>query len=102
MDARFVTLKNNNNMQITHVGSHFSLGSTAQSKLLVISRILAEFLVYAIIQLIRVSGAFFPAIRIFQIADLGFSFIDLSSRPRPTRRCKLLYAIAYTDRIAHH
>jgi len=87
-------------MQITHVGSHFSLGSTAQSKLLVISRILAEFLVYAIIQLIRVSGAFFPAIRIFQIADLGFSFIDLSSRP--TRRCKLLYAIAYTDRIAHH
>jgi len=71
MDARFVTLKNNNNMQITHVGSHFSLGSTAQSKLLVISRILAEFLNYAIIQLIRVSGAFFQPSVFFRLQIWG-------------------------------
>jgi len=35
MDAGFVT--------IIHVGSHFSLGSTAKLKLFVLSRILAEF-----------------------------------------------------------
>jgi len=35
------TKKDNSNKYITHVGSHFSLGSTAQPKLLVISQILA-------------------------------------------------------------
>jgi len=40
------------------VGSHFSLGSTARPKMFVISRILAEFLVYAIVRLIRISAEF--------------------------------------------
>ena len=54
-----------NNKYIIHVGSHFSLGSTAQLKLFVISQILAEFLVYAIIRLIRISAELFTAIHIF-------------------------------------
>jgi len=42
MDAGFVTSKkDNSNKYIIHVGSHFSLGSTAQPKLFVTSRILA-------------------------------------------------------------
>jgi len=41
--CRFCNIKetDNNNKYIIHVGSHFSLGSTAQLKLFVISRILA-------------------------------------------------------------
>jgi len=41
--CRFCNSKetDNNNKYITHVGSHFSLGSTAEPKLFVISRILA-------------------------------------------------------------
>jgi len=40
---RFCNIKetDNNNSKIIHVGSHFSLGSTAQTKLFAISRILA-------------------------------------------------------------
>jgi len=38
MDARFVTAKKRT--AIGHVGSHFSLDSTAQPKLFVVSRIL--------------------------------------------------------------
>jgi len=40
--CRFYTVKEtDNNKYIIHVGSHFSLGSTSQLKLFVISRILA-------------------------------------------------------------
>jgi len=67
---------NNNNKYITHVGSHFSLGSTAQPnfsrKIFVISRILAEFFsVYAIIRLIRISAIFLQPSVFFQIANWG-------------------------------
>jgi len=44
--SRFCNSKetdNNNNKYIIHVGSHFSLGLTAQPKLFVISRMLAKF-----------------------------------------------------------
>jgi len=43
MDAGFVTAKNRQQQRVynIHVGSHFSLGSTAQPKWFVISRILA-------------------------------------------------------------
>jgi len=42
MEAGFVTARKHNNKYITHVGSHFSFGSTAQPKLFVISRIFTE------------------------------------------------------------
>jgi len=73
----------NNNKDIIHVGSHFSIGSTVQPKLFVIgqilpkmfviSRILAKFfLVYAIIRLIRISAKFFSSHPyFFRIADWG-------------------------------
>jgi len=45
MDAGFVTSKKRTT--IIHVGSHFSLGSTAQPKLFVISRILTAKFLYS-------------------------------------------------------
>jgi len=62
-----------NNKYITHIGSHFSLGLTAQPKLFVISRILAELLVYAIIRLIRISAELFTNIHIFSDWRFGVS-----------------------------
>jgi len=82
MDAGFVTaIETINNKYITHVGSHFSLGSTAQTKLFAISRIypkmfeisriLAEFLVYVIIRLIRISVDFFFQSSVFFRLQIG-------------------------------
>jgi len=72
--CRFCNSKetDNNNRYILHVGSDFTLCSTAQSKLFVISRILAakclssaksqpNFLVCVIIRLIRISADFFSS-----------------------------------------
>jgi len=62
---------NNNYKYITYVGSHFSLGSTAQPKLFVISRILAEYFSLrdnsANSNIIWIS----PAIRIFFTLQIG-------------------------------
>ena len=83
--CRFCNSKetDNNNRYILHVGIDFTLCSTAQSKLFVISRILAakclssaksqpNFLVCVIIRLIRISADFFPAIfSLLQITDWG-------------------------------
>ena len=73
---RFCNIKetDNNSKYITHVGVYFSLGSTVQPKLFVISRILAEFCFS-----LRVNSTN-PNIRriflqhaYFQIADWGSS-----------------------------
>jgi len=73
--SRAAALQTDNNKYITHVGSHFSLSSTARPKLFVISRILAEsLLVYAIVRLIRISAEFFLQPSVFfrlQIGDLA-------------------------------
>jgi len=65
----------NNNKYIAHVDSHFSLGSTAQPKSLVISQVLADFFS------LRDNSAnpgyqpnFFQPSVFFQIADWGFSY----------------------------
>jgi len=81
--CRFCNIKETDNNHSRWQSFQFRFNSSAKivcnqlnfnRKFFVFSRILADFLVYAIIRLIRISAKFFPAIRIFfrfQIGGLG-------------------------------
>jgi len=72
--CRFCNIKEtdiNNNKYIIHVGSHFSLGSTAQPKLFVISRILVDFFTLGDNWASTIICRFSPSIRIFSDCSLS-------------------------------
>jgi len=63
----------NNNKYITHIGSHFSLGSTARLKLFVINRILAISANPNISQIFFQPSVFFSDSRLGVYFELGMS-----------------------------
>jgi len=83
----------NSNKYIIHVGSNFSLGSTVQPKLFVISRIFVEFLVYAIIRLIRISADFFQSAvgLFFKLQTGGISLWQRRKERIKTKQNKFLF-----------